>query len=63
MINNKQFKSWKNARKAYDSVSSRGKPGSVWPHGDSMLEYGCPDPGNQDLPFQLQRTRVDAYHY
>jgi hypothetical protein len=29
MFNNKHI-SWKNARKAYDSVISKGKPGSVW---------------------------------
>jgi hypothetical protein len=30
MFDNKQYMSWNNARKADDSVISKGKPGSVW---------------------------------
>jgi hypothetical protein len=55
LFNNKQYKSWKDARKAYDSVSSKGKPGSVW----SMLALTSADPGNQDLPFQLRCRHCD----
>jgi hypothetical protein len=49
MFNKKKCRSWNDARKTHDSVSSEGKLGSVW----SMLALTSAIQRNQDLTFQL----------
>jgi hypothetical protein len=55
-FNNSTYSSWRQARDAYNSVSAKCKPGSVW----LKLKLVSADPDNYDLPFRLRCKDCDT---